>query len=260
LAATTEESVTNRPRAIADVSFAGKAFCFTGALAHLKRTAAQREVRARGGYTLDVVNPQLDYLVIGDTPSPAWKFGNYGRKIEAARALATVRQGRPYLISESAFVEYLAFTPASDAVRTDEKVVVATYKFVIAPGSAHPDPSALEAVLRAAESEFGCHVAVTAHWIDVHADLFGPDASNEGRIGTAITCRFVRLLPLDEGVTSLLNSLQRAMEGVAGLDGSFHWFERVGGSADYVRLIRQMASTLWLPTLPVTRRESARPV
>ena len=224
------------------VSFAGKAFCFTGELAHLKRTAAQREVRARGGFTLDVVNPQLDYLVVGDRPSPAWKYGSFGRKIEAARALADIKLGRPRLISETTFVESLALIAAANATTTGEKVAVAIYRFVVGSDGPRPDFGALETVLQDAECELGCHIAVTSHWIDIHAELFGSEDLGLAQRGTAITCRFVRLLPLDEGVTPLLESLQRALERVPRLDGSFHWFERVEGSADYVRLIRQMPS------------------
>jgi DNA ligase (NAD+) len=59
------------------ILFEGQAFCFTGELADLKRTQAEREVRSRGGLTTNSVTSHLDYLVIGSIPSPGWSYGNY---------------------------------------------------------------------------------------------------------------------------------------------------------------------------------------
>jgi hypothetical protein len=42
------------------VEFSNRSFCFTEKLRDLKRTAAEREVRARGGFTLDSINERLD--------------------------------------------------------------------------------------------------------------------------------------------------------------------------------------------------------
>jgi len=76
------------------VCFENQSFCFTGALVDLKRSAAQREVRARGGLTVDRVNEHLDYLVVahsGQVEGPVrakWqgRFGACGR----ARSEATL--------------------------------------------------------------------------------------------------------------------------------------------------------------------------
>ena len=102
--------------------------------------------------------------------------------------------------------------------------------------------SLARAALETAERELGCHVAVTSHWIDIHTELFGPEDLGLTQLGTAIACRFVRLLHLDEGVTPLLDKLQRGLEEIARHDGSFHWFERLEGSADFVRLVHRMPS------------------
>lgn len=71
------------------LDFQGRSFCFTGKLAELKRTRAEREARARGGLTGKVVNGELDYLVVGSIPATGWKHGSYGNKIEKARRLRT---------------------------------------------------------------------------------------------------------------------------------------------------------------------------
>lgn len=83
------------------ITFHGKSFCFTGKLADLKRSAAERETRARGGLTTEIVNAHLDFLVIGSIPSVGWKHGSYGTKIEKARAIA--RNSGRLLASPSEF-------------------------------------------------------------------------------------------------------------------------------------------------------------
>ena len=59
----------------APIALDGRCFSFTGGMASLKRAAAEREVRARGGQTADRVSQQLDYLVFGDAPATGWKHG-----------------------------------------------------------------------------------------------------------------------------------------------------------------------------------------
>jgi NAD-dependent DNA ligase len=52
------------------ITFPDRTFCFTGKLSDLKRTAAEREVRASGGLTIDRINDRLDDLVVGEEASP----------------------------------------------------------------------------------------------------------------------------------------------------------------------------------------------
>ena len=49
----------------------------SGKMVELKRTQEEKEVRMRGGNSIDSITPQLDYLVIGSIPSPSWKNGDY---------------------------------------------------------------------------------------------------------------------------------------------------------------------------------------
>jgi hypothetical protein len=115
--------------AIEDISFAGKTFCFTGKLAILKRTQAEREVRARCGFTIDKVTPQLDYLVVGSTPSPSWKYGSYGSKINDALQLIEEQRIKPIFISESWYMELLSLHPVLEEGEIDEKIIVYKYIF-----------------------------------------------------------------------------------------------------------------------------------
>ena len=44
---------------MAKIKFDNKSFCFTGGLAELKRTQAEREVRARNGFSQKVINKEF---------------------------------------------------------------------------------------------------------------------------------------------------------------------------------------------------------
>lgn len=231
-----------------ELAFDGRSYCFTGTLADLKRTQAARETRARGGLTINRVNRHLDYLVVGSIPSIGWKYGTYGTKIELARELAQNNQGRPQLVPESAFVEALCTFPVTGSGAIDEKVVVINYKFLAADEDAY-DCDGLELALRELKDATNAHVSVRSHWGFSYADLFGEDGSEPQTVVNpfVVECRLVKQFPLDGGTADFLATVERAFEGVEGVDGSLHYFERVEGSADFVRLLREIPQRLRAP-------------
>lgn len=81
--------------------FEGKAFVFTGKFDFGTRKECQQTVIQRGGECPDMsfVSHNIDYLVIGEKGSPAWKRGSYGNKIESA-IIARKEHGTPAIISE----------------------------------------------------------------------------------------------------------------------------------------------------------------
>ena len=83
------------------VSFNGKTFVFTGKFDFGTRKECQEAVICRGGEApkMKFVSQNVDYLVIGEQGSPAWKRGSYGNKIESA-ILARREHGTPAIISE----------------------------------------------------------------------------------------------------------------------------------------------------------------
>jgi len=227
--------------------FSNRSFCFTGKLRDLKRSAAQREVRARGGFTLDRINERLDFLVVGDEPSAAWKFGNYGRKIEEARKCRSAGSKKPLLLSEAMFTEGLVCCPTTNSGAVDEKVVVCNYKFLVSKG-ASVDEDSLSRAVEEVEARFQCHVSASASWASVRRDLFGDDADAiSGTDILVVEYRFIRHQSLDDPVTSFLEAVNRAFEGVPGVDGTLRWFERAEGSADFVRLLKEVPSCLRFP-------------
>ena len=223
------------------LSFQGRSFCFTGALADLKRTAAQREVRARGGLTVDRVNERLDYLVIGSKGSPGWKHGSYGRKIEEARDIAR-KDGRPRLIAEPDFMDALAQAPPTNSGAIDTKVVVVTYKF-LTPDPPTFDQDALEKALRPLQQD-GAHIRLSAFPLIAYQELFGASATGSG---LAVEVRVVRQTALEFGTGPWLDRIERLFEAVSGLDGKTTWFERSEGSTDYVRLLAEVPQSLRVP-------------
>ena len=202
-------------------------------------------MRARGGLIQDQINERLQYLVVGDVASPGWKFGAYGRKIEEARALQSAGSRRPVLVSESLFMEALARCPSSNSGAIDEKVVVATFKFLLAASAVDFDQDIVQASLSQLAERFPCHITARGAWASVHRDLFGGGPANSSQEGAfVVEYRFVRHQSLDEPVTVFLDSVSRIFEDVRGVDGTLRWFERTEGSADFVRLLREVPPSL----------------
>lgn len=67
-----------------EITFEGKAFCFTGASSKLKRNGFQELVERLGGSHAKAPTKSTHYLVVGAEGNPAWAFSCYGRKVEAA--------------------------------------------------------------------------------------------------------------------------------------------------------------------------------
>lgn len=215
--------------------FDGRCVCFTGTLNDLKRSHAQREARARGAMTINVVNDRLDYLVVGSIPSPGWKHGSYGRKIEKARELRAAT-GRPAIVAESTFMEALARTAPIGSGAIDEKVFVGNFKFLVGTLD-EIDAIAFEECLNGLQRDLDCHVSVRTSWAAINRDLFGDDSDGRYQV---VEIRFVRHMDLETPAQPFADSIERALERVDGADGHLAWFERQEGSADFVRLIREI--------------------
>lgn len=224
------------------VVFKGKSFCFTGALAELKRTAAEREVRSRGGLSMDGVNANLDYLVIGEKGSAFWKHGSYGTKIEKARQLSRERTGRPQLVPESEFMLALGECPPEASGDIQSKVFVGVYKFFVKTDDVI-DAGRLQCWLVAFRDSQAVHVQARKYDYGAYRDLFSTEG-NEGLTGILVEVRFVKQMTLDESSRILADEISKGFEAIQGVDGRFHWFEKAEGSTDYVRLIRSLPEEL----------------
>jgi BRCA1 C Terminus (BRCT) domain len=223
------------------IVFDRQAFCFTGQLADLKRTQAQREVRARGGLIANSVTGRLDYLVIGSIAASGWSQGNYGSKIEKARELARLSKGKPYLVSEEVFLTALAETPALNSGAVDAKIVVCNYNFTLEPKQVF-DRAALESILHKYQNLEGCFVSARASSSELFAEPNNSNLANAAKVKKLnfVACRIVKQFPLDAPIMQFIEEIERAFEGITGIDGRFQWFERNEGSGDYIRLLKEI--------------------
>ncbi|MCC6241756.1 MAG: hypothetical protein IT353_02895 [Gemmatimonadaceae bacterium] len=221
------------------IEFKDRSFCFTGKLADLKRSQAEREARARGGHTTDVVNDRLHFLVVGSIPSTGWKHGSYGNKIEAARALRASGSTYPSIVPEDAFLDALAMHAPENSGAIDTQVFVATYRFV-ASAMEDFDRSAVEALIERLASGEEFIVRARAHSIAARSALFGETGPPDG---VSIEIRFIKQLPLATDLALLSEPIERGFEAIAGVDGTYRWFTRTEGSADYMRLLRELPTS-----------------
>jgi hypothetical protein len=194
------------------------------------------------------VNDRLDYLVIGSIAAIGWKHGSYGRKIEKAREIASPPSARLKLVPEATFMDSLALVPPTNSGAIDAKVFVCNYKFLVADEHSF-DADRLEHSLRYFQETHECHVTARAHWALMDRELFDEEADASHDAMLVVQCRIVKQLPLDARPTELIEIITRGFESVPGVDGSLSWFERAEGSADYIRLLREVPQHLRIPSL-----------
>lgn len=231
------------------LEFENRCFCFTGKLAELKRSHAEREARSRGAQTTKVVNGQLDFLVVGSIPATGWKHGSYGLKIEKAKRLVEDGSSRLQLVPEHLFMESLAQVPPTNSGAIDAKVVVITYKF-IAPDRKSFDKVGFERIVGQLREDHEFHVRVSAFFVSAQQDLFRDDSlRGVPESYLVFEARFVKQMPIEDQAGPVAEAIERALEPLVGVDGSVRWFERTEGSADYVRLLRELPEELRVPGL-----------
>lgn len=226
------------------LKFEGKTFCFTGTMSDLKRTQAEREVRSRLGLTQNVINPELDYLVIGSIPSTGWKHGDYGNKIEKARTLIKGKHSKLKLVSEHDFILGLESTPSSDSGEIDEKLLVVRYHALV--GNGEFDSSALEEHLRFMQESMGCHVTVSVEEPYMYKDLYNDYSEADLNNLLLIRCRLVKQFPLDYISQPFVDDIARGFETVKGLDGTLTFTEKKEGTASFATLLKDLPQKIKL--------------
>ncbi len=217
------------------IVFRDKSFCFTGTLAELKRSDAEKEVRSREGLTSDIVNEHLDFLVIGSIPSPNWKFGDYGSKINKAKGLS--KKGKLKIIPESLFMTALAAIPPTDSGEIDMKILVIKYTFLLRDDDDDEAIPVIEKCLRQINDNEKCYVNVSTYPIG----LFSEKEIDPKTL--AIDCRFVKQLALDDDVKVFIEIIKNSFENIS-IKGEINWFDRTEGSATYIRLLQELKPRL----------------
>jgi NAD-dependent DNA ligase len=81
------------------IPFSVSTFCFTGTFAYGSRKACSDATISKGG-SICGIKQGLNFLVVGEYASDAWKYASFGTKIE--KAIAIRNNGHPLaIISES---------------------------------------------------------------------------------------------------------------------------------------------------------------
>ena len=221
------------------LEFKDKVFCFTGGMAELKRTEAERATRSRGALTGKTINRDLDYLVIGSIPATGWKHGSYGKKIETALELKKESRSKLKIVSEAEFMEALASTPETGTGEIDNKFIVIKYKFI--KNLSDFDSESLIDYLELLSNKDRCYVRLFKEYYSLYHNVFGSENSESYDEDTLIiTIRIVKLFDLEENPQSFVDDVAIGFEGIDGVDGDLTWFERKEGSSSYVRLLKEV--------------------
>lgn len=81
-------------------------FCLTGTFNSGSKEDIEQKIINKGGICSKGVSTKINYLIVGDGGSDAWKFGNYGGKVQKAMELK--EKGKQIeIISEEDFINIL---------------------------------------------------------------------------------------------------------------------------------------------------------
>ena len=208
---------------MAIVRFDGKSFCFTGKLAELKRTLAEREVRGRNGFSQKVINKELNYLVLGSIPSSGWKHGNYGNKIVKAKQL--IANGAELkIVSEKDFMQGLEKYASTDSGEIDEKLIICRYKALFQNGEI--DINALEDYLELLKETSNSHITATIEEPFIYQDLYNEFTEEDIDNLLLFQCRIVKQFDLEENGQEFVDMISKGFESINGLDGDISWTEK----------------------------------
>jgi len=119
-------------------------------------------------------------------------------------------------------------------------VFVGKYKFVVEKNDDF-DADALAGWLENLQETESCHVRIRSHFAALYEDLFLEESGYTGsQKAIVVECRIIKLMELSKFPNELAEKIIRGFEEIRGVDGRFRWFERVEGSGDYVRLIKEI--------------------
>ena len=222
---------------MAIVRFDGKSFCFTGKLAELKRTLAEREVRGRNGLSQKVINKELNYLVLGSIASSGWKHGNYGNKIVKAKQL--IANGAELkIVSEKDFMQGLEKYASTDSGEIDEKLIICRYKALFQNGEI--DINALEDYLELLKETSDSHITATIEEPFIYQDLYNEFTEEDIDNLLLFQCRIVKQFDLEENGQEFVDMISKGFESINGLDGDISWTEKKEGTASFAKLLQEI--------------------
>ena len=85
------------------IIFENKVFCLTGTFDSGSKEDIEQKIIAKGGLCGKGVTSKTNYLIVGGSGSDAWKFGNYGGKVQ--KAMELIEKGKDIkIIAEDEFI------------------------------------------------------------------------------------------------------------------------------------------------------------
>lgn len=91
-----------------EIDLTGK-FVLTGLFTTAARNEIENYIKESGGSVISAVSGKTNYLIVGNEPDAAWKYGNYGTKINKAIELINSNKGIIHIIKEDYFIENTSF-------------------------------------------------------------------------------------------------------------------------------------------------------
>ncbi|MDB4902391.1 MAG: ligase [Mucilaginibacter sp.] len=220
------------------ITFNGKSFCFTGKLLDLERKDAENEVKLRTGYVSTLVTSELDYLIIGDIPNPQWKFGGYGKKIDAAIKLRN-SIGKPLIIKECDFIDSLALNFPLNSENKKEKFLLTKWIFLDESGKADYFRNLFQRF--AVENGFSLQVKETDHneFLIFHNRIF--DGSTDI---SQYTLAFTQLFNHSDDLVIYKNLMQDRFKSVVTDHDQFYIREVPEGTSEFIRFKKILQTTI----------------
>ncbi len=219
------------------IEFENMSFCFTGGLAELKRDQAEREVRARNGFSQKNINRELNYLVLGSIASPGWKFGDFGNKILKAKQLKDTG-AKLKIISEKDFMEGLEIYSPLDSGDIDKKLIICRYKSLFQNGDI--DIDALEYFLKQLNETSKSHITSSIEEPYIYKELYNEFSEEDINNMLYFQCRIVKCYDLNEDYKSFIDEIKKGFDGIKGLDGEFYYTEKKEGSSSFAKLLQDI--------------------
>ena len=89
-----------------NIIFQDNIFCLTGTFNSGTKEEIESKIISKGGICVKNVSSKTNYLIVGGSGSEAWKFGNYGGKVQKAMELKE-KGNNLNIIGEEAFIDNL---------------------------------------------------------------------------------------------------------------------------------------------------------
>jgi hypothetical protein len=225
------------------IIFKGKSFCFTGEMADIKRADAEKEVKIRGAYSSKGINRQLDYLVIGSFPNPAWKFGNYGNKINDATKLRR-DTGKPLIINESEFIDALVETEPKYTGEVSEKLLFIRFSFHCKEEDEILNN--VDSIIQELKTKYNLYTTKSIYDLSGLVFLFDLQGNFTNDDVLKVEYRLLKHLKATEISVDIINEATNCLNSINVTSSNFSFSEPIEGTSIFMRLLDELPANFKL--------------